>query len=98
MKKSRKRHSELELGFQAWVAYNIRFVMAGDLSSALGTSCGIAMQLTHLGTSLNLAIAKNATIAMTYGQKVRTYANELSKLRAREKRHNRHPNGGGPPY
>ena len=43
------------------------------------------MQLTHLGTGPNLAITENATIAMTYDAKVRTYADELSKFRTREK-------------
>ena len=41
------------------------------------------MQLTRLGTPLNMAITENATIAMTYDMKVRTYANELSKFRTR---------------
>ena len=43
------------------------------------------MQLTHQGTVLNLAIAENATIAMTYDAKIRTYAHELSKFRSRGK-------------
>ena len=43
------------------------------------------MQLTHLGTVLNLAITENATIAVTYDAEVRTYANEQSKFRTREK-------------
>ena len=85
MNENHKRHSKLERGFQAWIAYNIRFILAGDLASAWETFGGISMQLTHLGTGLNLAIAENATIAMTYDAKVRTYANELSKFRTSEK-------------
>ena len=86
MNKSHKRPSKLELGFQSWVTYNLRFILAGDLASAWKTFGGIAMQLTHMGTVLNLAIAENATIAMAYDAKVRTYANELSEFRSREKR------------
>ena len=85
MNKNHKRPSKLELGFQAWIPYNIRFILAGDLASAWGTLGGVAMQLTHLGAVLNLAIAENATIAMAYDSKVRTYADELSKFRTREK-------------
>ena len=82
--KNHKRPSKLELGFQAFITYNLRFILAGDLASAWNTFGGIAMQLTHLGTVLNLAITENATIAMTYDNKIRTYANELSKFRSRE--------------
>ena len=55
------------------------------IASACKTFGGISIQLTHLGTALNLAITENATIATTYDMKVRTYANELSKFRTREK-------------
>ena len=85
MNKNHKRPSKLELGFQAFITYNLRFILAGDLASAWKTFGGIAMQLTHLGTVLNLAVTENATIAMIYDNKIRTYANELSKFRSREK-------------
>ena len=58
--------------------------MDGDIAEPGGTIAAIATQLTHLGTALNLAIAANATIAMTYDQAVRTYA-DLSKFRERAK-------------
>ena len=85
MSENHRRPSKLERGCQAWIAYNIRFILAGDLASDWGTFGGVAAQLTHLGTVLNLAITENATIATTYDAKVRTYANELSKFRTREK-------------
>ena len=80
-----KRPTKLELGFQAFITYNLRFILAGDLASAWKTFGGIAMQLTHLGTVLNLAVTENATIAMIYDNKIRTYANEVPKSRSREK-------------
>ena len=85
LQKTHKRPSTLELGFQSWIAYNLRFIMAGDLCGAWDTFGGLAAQLTHLGTVMNLAITENATIAQTYDKKVRTYAHELSKFRQREK-------------
>ena len=57
--------------------------MAGDLASDWETFGGTAIQHTHLGTARNIAIAGNARIAMTYDQKVRTYANGLSEFRTR---------------
>ena len=75
----------MELGFQAWIAYNLRFILSGDLDAAWGTFGGISMQLTHLGTGLNSEITENATIAMTYDAEIRTYSDELSKFRTREK-------------
>ena len=57
---------------------------AGDLCSALETFGGMAAQLTHFGTVLNLAVAENATIAQTYDCKLRAYADELSKFRQKE--------------
>ena len=85
MNKNRKRPSKLELRFHPWVAYNIRSILVGDLACAWETFGGISMQLTHLSTVLNLAITENATIAMTYAAKVRTYARELPKFRTRGK-------------
>ena len=84
MGKNHKRHSKLELGLQAWISYNIRFVMEGDQASAWETSGCVDMQLTHIGAVLNLYITENDTMAMTYDQKIRTYASELSKFPARE--------------
>ena len=54
MNKNHKRPPKLELGFLAFATYNVRFILAGDLASAWETFGGIAMQLTHLGTVLNL--------------------------------------------
>ena len=82
---SHKRPSGTAVSFQAWIAYSLRFILAGDLTSAWKTFGGLAAQLTHLGTVLNIATLENATIAMTYDTKVRFYANELSKTREKDK-------------
>lgn len=85
LQKTHKRPSSLDIGSQAAIAYNIRFVLAGDLAQAWQTFGGLSAQLTHLGTVMNLAIAENATIAQTYDRMIRQHANELSKFRGREK-------------
>ena len=84
LQKSHKRPSNCDLGFQAWITYSLRFILSGDLVSAWKTFGGIALQFTHLGTVLNMAVTENATIAQLYDAKVRTYANELSKFRERD--------------
>ena len=65
-------------------AYNLRFIMDGDMASTWGPFGGISTQLTQLGPALNLAIIGKVTIAMTYGEKVRARALGLSKFRTRE--------------
>ena len=85
LQKTHKRPSNIEIGFQAWITYNIRFLLTGDLCGAWDTFGGLAAQLTHLGTVMNLAITENATIAQNYDNKIKTYAQELSKFRQREK-------------
>ena len=77
LQKSHKRHSNCDLAFQAWIAYSIRFILSGDLTSAWKTFGGIGLQFAHIGTVLNMAEAENATIAQLYDLRVRTYANEL---------------------
>ena len=79
MNKNHKRHSELELGFQAWISCNIRFVMEGALSPDWATFGGISMKLTHLGTALDLSIDENATIAMAYDHNVRTFGKRWAR-------------------
>ena len=64
----------MELGFQGWITYNLRFILDGDLCGAWDTFGGLSAQITE-----------NATIAQTYDSKIRTYAQELSKFRQREK-------------
>ena len=85
LQKPHKRPSAVAMGFQSWVAYNLRFILTGDLCGACDTFGGLSAQLTHLGTVMNLAITENATIAQTYDSKIKTYAQELSKFRQREK-------------
>ena len=84
LQKTHKRPSNTTVSFQAWITYSLRFILAGDLASAWKTFGGLAAQLSHLGTVLNIATLENATIAMTYDMKVRHYANELSKMREKD--------------
>ena len=83
--KPHKRHSGLELSSQSWTTYNLRFIIAGDLCSAWDTFGGLAAQSTHFGTVLNLAVAENASLAQTYDNKLRAYADELSKFLQKER-------------
>ena len=62
----------------------MRFVLSGDLVSAWKTFGCIPLQFTHLVTARHIAVAENAAIAQLYDDRVRTYADELSKFRERE--------------
>ena len=84
LRKTHKRHPNTEVSFQAWISYSIRFIRSGDITSAWKTFGGVADQLSHLGEVLNIATLENATIAMTYDAKVRTYAGELFKARDKD--------------
>ena len=84
LQKPHKRPSNLAISFQAWIAYSLRFILVGDLTSAWKTFGGIAAQLTHMGTVLSIATLENATIAITYDTKVRHRTHELSQLRERD--------------
>ena len=84
LQRTHKRPSSTAVSFQAWISYSLRFILAGDLASAWKTFGGIAAQLSHLGTVLNIATLENATIAMTYDAKVRHHAHELSKMREKD--------------
>ena len=84
LQKTHKRPPNLEISFQSRSAYSLRFILAGDLTSAWKTFGGLSAQLTHLGAVLNIATLENATIAMAHDSKIWTYANELSKFRERD--------------
>ena len=86
LQKTHKRPSTVEMGFQAWIAYNLRFILTGDLCGAWDTFGGLSAQLAHQGAVMNLAITENATIAQTYDNKIKTYAQELSNFCQLEKK------------
>lgn len=79
---SRKKTAPMDLSFQAWAFYNLRFLLVGDLAGAWTPFGGISAQSTHLGMILNMAIVENATIAMTYSRKFREQAAHLARQRA----------------
>ena len=71
LRKSRKRPSGMEFSFQSWAAYIPRFIPSGDICSSCDTIGGLAAQLAHFGTVLNLAVTENATIDQTYDNRLR---------------------------
>ena len=79
---SHKKPSQMDLSFQAWAFYNLRFLRAGELAGAWAPFGGISAQLTHIGLILNMAVIENATIDMTYADHFREQASHLARLRA----------------
>ena len=78
---SHKKPSPLDLSFQTWVFYNLRFLLAGDLTGAWTPFGGMSAQLSHLGLLLNMSVIENATIAMTYSKLFREQAAHLARQR-----------------
>ena len=58
-----KRPSSIEMGFQAWVDYNIRFILTGDPCEAWNTFDGISAQLAHLGAVMKMRLSHKPTTA-----------------------------------
>ena len=79
---SRKKPSPLGLRSQAFIFYNLRFLLAGDLAGCWAPVGGIAVQMAHIGLILNMAIVENAATAMTYAEQFREKASHLARQRA----------------
>ena len=78
---SRKKPSPMDLSFQSFVFYNLRFSLSGDLAGCWAPFGGISAQMTHFGLILNMAVVENATIAMTYDKQFMEQASHLARQR-----------------
>ena len=79
---SHKKPSPMDLSFQAWSFYNLRFLLAGGLAGAWAPFGGLSAQLAQLGLIFNMAAIENSTIAMTYSEHFRGQAAHLARQRA----------------
>ena len=58
----------MHLSFQAWVFYNVRFLLSVEIAGAWAHIGGISAQLDHPGPIMNMAAIRNANIAMPYAK------------------------------
>ena len=68
---------------QAWLLYNLRFVIAADLAGDWSAFGGIAAQLNHLSIIMHIPTTDSAAIALSYDRMAREFLAE--KARSRQK-------------
>ena len=78
---SRKKPSPSGLNFQAFIFYNLRFLLAGDLAGFWAPFGDIAAQFAHLGLIFNMAVVENGAIATTYAKQFTEKASHLARQR-----------------
>ena len=65
-KQAKRSTCPQELSIQAFTLYHMRFIFAAELCGAFELFGGIALQLSHLSTVLNISITDSAGIALAY--------------------------------
>ena len=65
----------------AWLLYMIRFVIAGDICSALSNFGGLPAQFRMISVFLHLAVVETAACAIAYDAELRGRIQRLSRRR-----------------
>ena len=81
-KQARWPASPQEISIQFFSLYQIRFLFAGVLCKAFDSFGGLALQLTHLSTVINLSIADSVGVALAYRRLVATKLQEKARQRS----------------
>ena len=66
---------------QAWLLYQLRFIVAADLAGAWSAFGGMAAQLNHLSIVINMSVVDSATVALAYDRLVREFLAERARSR-----------------
>ena len=66
---------------QAWLIYQLRFLIAADLAGAWLGFGGLAAQLNHLAIVMNISIVDSASVALSYDRLVREFLAERARSR-----------------
>lgn len=78
---SKKEEKSSSIPMQAWLLYQIRFMVAADLAGAWSAFGGMAAQLNHLSIVMNISITESAAIALSYDRLVREFLAERARSR-----------------
>ena len=70
------------LPLQAWLLYQLRFLITAELLGALATFGGLPASLAHLAIVLNLATTDSVAVAMVYDRLVKQHLEEKARARA----------------
>ena len=70
------------LPLNAWLLYQLRFILAADICGAWTAFGGIAAQLNHLSIVLHIATTEAIGTALTYDSLLKAHSEELARSRA----------------
>ena len=80
-RQGKKDENSSAIPMQAWLLYQLRFLVAADLAGAWSAFGGLAAQLNHLSIVMNMSIVDSATVALAYDRLVREFLAERARSR-----------------
>ena len=72
-RQAKREDNPQSIPMQAWLLYQMRFLIAADLACAWSGFCGLAAQLNRLAIVMNISLTDSAAVAMPYGRLVREF-------------------------
>ena len=81
-RQARRGNAPQNLPLQAWMWYQLRFLLTAELLGALATFVGMSASLNHISIVLNIATTDTSSLAFTYGRLVRMHLEEKARARA----------------
>ena len=67
---------------QAWILYQMRFVLTAEMIGALSTFGGLPGSLAHLSVVLTMETTDSVAVAMVYGRLVKQHLEENARARS----------------
>ena len=75
-RKAKRGDNPHPIPMQAWLLYQLRFLIAADVSGAWAGFGGLSDQLNHLAIVMNISITDSADVALSYDRLVREFLAE----------------------
>ena len=80
-RQAKREENSTAIPMQAWLLYQLRFIIAADLAGAWSGFGGMAAQLNHLSIVMNISIVESASVALSYDRLVREFLSERARSR-----------------
>ena len=77
----KKGGNSTDIPIQAWLLYQLRFLVAADLAGAWSGFGGSAAQLSHLAIVMDISIVERASVALSYDRLSREFLAERDRPR-----------------
>ena len=81
-KQAKRRVLPQELPIQAWLMYQLRFLLAAESCRAFTAFGGLCAQLNHLSVVLNLSVTEGFSFGLSYFRILATRLEETARQRA----------------